>query len=91
MAQILSFPKLAEARHRPILPAGHDAPQVGGTDGGTDGGQAEALAVFERLMAFHADTQRQMADLMRVGERAAAGRPEAEIVYYPVPRTAALG
>ncbi|HYH21099.1 MAG TPA: hypothetical protein VD995_21030 [Azospirillum sp.] len=78
MAQILMFPTPAEAPQRAMEPAVADM----------DPDKAEALAVFDRLMAFHAETQRQMADVMTLGGQAMAERPEAEVVYYPVLRAA---
>jgi len=78
MAQILMFPTAATAPQHPVEPAVADATPE----------QAEALAVFERLMAFHTETQRQMADIMSMGARAAAAQPTAEVVYYPLLRAA---
>lgn len=78
MARILMFPTPADARPQPVEPAVLDA----------DPDKAEALAVFERLMAFHDETQRRMADIMAVGAQAMAGRAQAAVVYYPVLRAA---
>lgn len=74
MAQILMFPTAAAVPQHPVEPAAADmAPE-----------QAEALAVFERLMAFHTETQRQMADIMAAGGQAMATQPTAEVHYYPI-------
>ncbi|HYD64280.1 hypothetical protein [Azospirillum sp.] len=78
MAQILMFPTPAAAPQHHVEPDTADmAPD-----------QAEALAVFERLMAFHTETQRQMADIMTAGGQAMAAQPTAEVVYYPILRAA---
>lgn len=73
MAQILSFPKANVVPPRftaEVSQAPRQCPE-----------QAEALAVFDRLMAFHEETQRQMADFLQHSDEATVDAPHTDIVY----------
>ena len=79
MAQILALHRPAEARSRTVEPVREaDARDELNRE------KAEAMAIFDRLMGFHAETQRKMAEFMRQCDQATQERRSAEVVILPV-------
>ncbi len=82
MAQIISFPlktPTPETRPAETRPA----------EAATSAAQRRmetAAAEFDRMMAHHAELQRQTAAFSRLCEQAAAEPASAEVLYYPAGR-----